>query len=350
MTSPLLHRTSIPHRLASLTLALLLPAHASAVDGVVEINHACAQTGCFAGDGPGYPVTIALPSSYRLTSNLYPNGADGIEIAAGTRIVTIDLNGFAIDGGGAGGGRGVIGQNSASAIVIRNGTITGMGGDGIDIGGSAVVESVHVVGNGGDGIDVNQTSMVSDCRVIGNAGTGILFSDRSSLFSGIVFSGNGSRSVFLGQAGGQNVCDDDFCNRRGRRRFYLTQTAYPGDQALSACATGYHMASLWEIYDPSHLLYDSDLGRIGGDSGSGPPSGLSGWIRTGYYAADDTSGSVYPAPNCNAWQSTSGSGSKVLLSSDWADHDLEVYWGRLYPWMASEGSCTSSNPVWCLED
>ena len=35
-----------------------LPLLAGAGDGVLEINHACAQSGCFSGDGAGYPVNI----------------------------------------------------------------------------------------------------------------------------------------------------------------------------------------------------------------------------------------------------------------------------------------------------
>ena len=47
---------------------------------------------------------------------------------------------------------------------------------------------------------------------------------------------------------------------KGPRKFYLTQALHNGAQALSACAQGYHMASLWEIHDTSNLRYDTDLG------------------------------------------------------------------------------------------
>ena len=75
------------------------------------------------------------------------------------------------------------------------------------------------------------------------------------------------------------------------RKFYLTKTEdYTGSQALSACASGYHMASLWEIFDTSNLRYDTALGASSTDSGSGPPVAVyfglghfegDGWIRTG---------------------------------------------------------------------
>ena len=56
------------------------------------------------------------------------------------------------------------------------------------------------------------------------------------------------------------------------RKFYLTQTGFTGSQALTACANGYHMASLWEILDPSNLRYNTTLGFTTQDSGFGPPS------------------------------------------------------------------------------
>jgi hypothetical protein len=59
----------------ALTLAagLLLASAGWAGDGVLEINRACAvNTGCFSGDGPGFPVTIdgTAGKSYRLTGDL----------------------------------------------------------------------------------------------------------------------------------------------------------------------------------------------------------------------------------------------------------------------------------------
>ena len=60
-------------------------------------------------------------------------------------------------------------------------------------------------------------------------------------------------------------------NRDPRKSFYLTRVTHNASQALSACAEGYHMASLWEIHDPSNLRYDTELGFTTDDSGFGPP-------------------------------------------------------------------------------
>lgn len=53
---------------ARLTLIVaMLASPAYAVDGVREINQACAAgPGCFSGDTPGFPVEIHFLGSYRL--------------------------------------------------------------------------------------------------------------------------------------------------------------------------------------------------------------------------------------------------------------------------------------------
>jgi hypothetical protein len=103
---------------------------------------------------------------------------------------------------------------------------------------------------------------------------------------------------------------------KGQRKFYLTPASHTGAEALSACAAGYHMASLWEIHDPTTLRCDSGLGHATLDSGSGPPVAL-GWIRTG--TATNPFDGIGTA-NCNVWTSASGlnKGTVGFLSNIWA--------------------------------
>jgi len=69
----------------------------SAIDGAREINAACVSFGCFEGDSPGFPVTLTQAGKYVLTSNLSQSGSlDVIDITAFD--VSLDLNGFLIDG------------------------------------------------------------------------------------------------------------------------------------------------------------------------------------------------------------------------------------------------------------
>ena len=66
-----------------------------------------------------------------------------------------------------------------------------------------------------------------------------------------------------------------------RRAFYVTSVGHKGDAASTACESGFHMASIWEIIDVSNLRYDTARGFTRPDSGSGPPQWEEGWIRTG---------------------------------------------------------------------
>lgn len=140
--------------------------------------------------------------------------------------------------------------------------------------------------------------------------------------------------------------------QRGLRKYYLTQDQYDGSQALSACAGGYHMASLWEILDPSNLSYDTTLGVTLADSGSGPPNG-SGWIRTGFIASNgiNADGSVQTAgaANCLAWTNASSDarGTTALLPV-YGDTENDVT--RISPWVAKTTVCSARPRVWCVQD
>jgi len=129
----------------------------------------------------------------------------------------------------------------------------------------------------------------------------------------------------------------------GMRQFYLTSATFNGAQVLNACAAGFHMASLWEIADPSNLKYNTALGKTRPDSGEGPPSDP-GWVRTGY---DSTYDSIAGRGNCDAW--TTGEqakrGSLVMPALDWegSDDDIGV-WNAMYV------DCDVPIWVWCVED
>ena len=164
---------------------LLLPAHARAVDGVIEINQARALAGgVTASDTPGFPVTIDSSGSYRLTSDLVLGapGVEGILINANSENgpATLDLNGFAV--------RGLVSctntddtgatitcdpsdptANSSTGIVIasknvtvKNGTVTGFGFRGI--------------GNSGKQGNIRVDNLLVTSNAIGGAGcAGISF-------------------------------------------------------------------------------------------------------------------------------------------------------------------------------
>jgi hypothetical protein len=137
------------------------------------------------------------------------------------------------------------------------------------------------------------------------------------------------------------------------RRFYLTrEQAYKGNQAVTACAAGFHMASMWEILDPSNLKYDTTLGATLADSGFGPPTRIQtssnifnrGWIRTGGRAQPTGAAGT---GNCAGWNSDlpNDNGTAVELPPDW-----NVTSDAIAPWFASPPQCSTPQQVWCVED
>lgn len=176
--------------------AMLFALPAFAIDGVTLIDQNKALAGNVTpDDGPGFPVTISQPGSYRLSSNLtVPSGdTSAIQIAADN--VTLDLNGFAILGpvdctrgcNSSAVGVGVqtlppSAQNPHFNITVRNGAIQGMGSQGIElVGDSNLVEHVAARGNGGTGISLIDSgdatrggaSTVRHSTALRNGGLGI---------------------------------------------------------------------------------------------------------------------------------------------------------------------------------
>ena len=196
---------------------------ALAVDGVLEINQACAvTTGCFAGDAVGFTVMITQPGSYRLTGDLTLSVAnEAIEINAPD--VTLDLNGFTITGAGAGTGSndGIQIKNVAEMenVEVRNGTVREFGRHGVFTGlsprGMRAV-GIRALGNGSGGIQLEaHGTLVRDCTVAGNGGIGIRGIE-ATLIVNTVFentswgllinnAGYGSNVVFDNNGGNQNV-------------------------------------------------------------------------------------------------------------------------------------------------
>jgi hypothetical protein len=128
------------------------------------------------------------------------------------------------------------------------------------------------------------------------------------------------------------------------RGFYITKHKFTGSQALSACANGYHMASLWEIFDISNLRYNTTLGHTTDDSGSGPPI-MHGWIRTGLDASGNSD--IVGFDNCLAWSTDKSTqkGSAVGLNFFWGNPASAID-----PWVGLLFTCDFLEPVWCVQN
>ena len=137
--------------------------------------------------------TITQPGSYVLANNL-TSSSDCLVIDAD--FVTVDLNGFVIQGAGA--GAGIANPPfvfTHKGLTVRNGTIVGFL-FGINAVAEALrVEGVYVTGNTSHGIVMGQFSgsgIVKDSIVTDNGGEGIVAS--SAVLTGNVVMRSGTNS------------------------------------------------------------------------------------------------------------------------------------------------------------
>ena len=169
-------------RILSTAVATIILAAITAAPAFAQraINQGQALAGGITpGDAPGFPVTLSAPGHYRLTGNLLPPatcGVHGIEVTS--RLVTIDLNGFAIIGPGTGCSDGI--RSVAWYTVVVNGTVRNFA-IGLNLAAAATewtdevnrVERVKAYANASVGIAAGSFSIVVDCIANQNGGTGI---------------------------------------------------------------------------------------------------------------------------------------------------------------------------------
>ncbi len=142
------------------------------------------------------------------------------------------------------------------------------------------------------------------------------------------------------------------------KSYYLTNNPVEADDVDSACDPGFHMASYWEILDTTTLYYDQEASRSylsQPDQGSGPPSDIAGWVRTGNASnAGDTAGTA----NCNNWTSTEHDeyGTVVRLLEVWKREvpiDTTNRFTEFAPpwWLPGVAYCDATSVrVWCVQD
>ncbi len=197
----------MPRLFASLPVALfassaiLAATPASADDGVVLITQAKAQAGNVTpGDAAGFPVTIAAAGSYRLAGNLQVrSNRNGILVTAAE--VSIDLNGFTIDGRDAA-LTGIVGNQRS--LTVRNGTIRNFKNSGIStVGALLIVEDMRISENDQNGIlnETNGFARVVDSTIFSNGFQGITCAQACHVEGNIVSNNgalSGSSGIFIG--------------------------------------------------------------------------------------------------------------------------------------------------------
>ncbi|MDF1696947.1 MAG: right-handed parallel beta-helix repeat-containing protein [Saprospiraceae bacterium] len=131
-------------------------------------------------DGDG-SVTISTPGSYYLRDTLYVTQEFGDGITISSDNVSIDLNGFAIIAGPQITDDGINVNGSQEYITIKNGSIIGFGGDGLN-GFNAdfsTFENLYARDNGEDGISADFSCLIINCFTINNGSDGIRVDDGS---------------------------------------------------------------------------------------------------------------------------------------------------------------------------
>ena len=192
----------------ALTGLLLVAQPTYAVDGVVLIDEAAVLAGGItSADGPGYPVTISEPGSYRLSSDLVVTGGTGFWIESDN--VTLDLNGFTLSGGRD---DGIF--IFAANVEVRNGTVRGFGRHGIfsrnagrcfdcvDAEGVRIID-VRAIGNGFNGIRMeSQGALVEGCSAHANGNAGINVQGQGGLVKNSVARVNKTYGIIGGSNSG----------------------------------------------------------------------------------------------------------------------------------------------------
>lgn len=148
------------------------------------------------------PYTITMQGSYYLTANLIANGnTQGITISADN--VTIDLNGFAIVGGGSGQVAGINVPAARKNIYIRNGTVRGWTAGGVNASNAtnSVIQALRISNNSSVGtfyniaaLSIGSGSTVKDCFVAQNTNCHGISAGNACLVSGCVVRLNYARA------------------------------------------------------------------------------------------------------------------------------------------------------------
>ena len=198
-------RTIQARPLATVAFALLASLAGSAfAQTTIDQNKALAGN-INPGDAPGFPITLSLTGSYKLTSNLVvPAGTRGIEINADG--ITLDLNGFTIMGPvtcnaalntpcttAANNQHGITSQGNGTAL--RNGTVRGFSGSGVVLihPGAAALQDMVLADNASHGLSIasiggaysNAGTRVTRVTAVQNGGAG--FSNNGSATADVLF-------------------------------------------------------------------------------------------------------------------------------------------------------------------
>lgn len=208
-----------------------------------------------------YPINISAPGSYVLTRNLRGvTGGAAITISASN--VTLDLNGFLLEGAAGSTHAIALAATPADNLVIRNGQISGFVQGGINLNSArdVTIERILVDSCGGTGIDGGDMARVTACSVSGCAVNGIS-ADEAALITDCDVRACGSIGIQVVTSG--TVRD---CLSIGNATGMQVSRALVQD-CTSSCNTGAGIIALGDCTIERNHLYDNDADHSGSGAG-----------------------------------------------------------------------------------
>jgi hypothetical protein len=211
--------------------------------------------------------------------------------------------------------------------IITESVAAENGGDGFDLLNGVTVDRAIARGNGGFGIDAFDSTVVSFSTARENADRGFELGFRSEFVSN-TSAGNGA----------VDLCGDGICT--GGRRYYLTNATGTGAAAGSACADGFHLAPVSELFETSARVLTYDTLRAAAQQaplGKGPPANVLGWATSGEATLDCSGGAA--------------SGLAVYLDGTTVLPEQQALKSsRVSQWVGERSPCGTAHFVWCVED
>lgn len=193
-------------------------------------------------------LVINKPGNYRLIDNITVTDLNKAVITITAENVTLDLNGYSIlgpvrcQGDGTtrylnttcsissvnpsipvtGNETGIGIQVSSNSVVIRNGTVRGMGASGISINGNflAVIDHVIAEENGGHGIDLYLGKLTNSVSRF-NGGSGVHFCDCGGGGQSVITGNVIERNRQIGIRTGAGIVKDNFILYNGEQGVYV---------------------------------------------------------------------------------------------------------------------------------
>ncbi len=283
----------------------------------------------------GDSFIISQPGSYYLTTNLVGvSGKNGILITANN--VTLDLNGFALQGV-SGSGNGIYIPNVQTNLTVRNGTINGWGNQGI-YGASPplmnfVLERLNIIANNNYGVVITGYGVVRDCNFSFNVADGIDF-DGGGVISDCTADNNGYDGFSV-------ICSvvSRCCAQNNGNRGILVQSG-----TVSGCIVqNNHSSGIFMYLTGNEVIGNTCIGNNTATSSSAAGISINGSnnrIEDNHVSASGYAGIL----TYNNSSYTNNITIKNSVSGDSANNYVTPNAQIVGPFITTTGTITSSNP------